>query len=121
MTEISFRQLIADAHKVAADHGFWDDDYSTRTMMLAEKIALIHSEASEALEALRAGEPDYWVRYGNDPKAGKPEGIVSELIDVIIRAADTLGYIMPPDEVEMAYTAKVNYNKSRGYKHGKKF
>lgn len=114
----NFRELIHDSHEVAWKHGFWDTatDSTSRSMMLAEKIALIHSEASEALESIRAGEPDYWIRDN-----GKPEGVVSELVDVIIRTADLLGWLVPPDEAETAYEAKMAYNKSRPYKHGKEF
>lgn len=108
--------MIRDSHKNAVEHGFWDASSDTRTTMLAEKLALVHSEVSEALESLRKGEPDYWIRDN-----GKPEGMVSELIDTIIRSADILGFLMSPDDVETAYVAKAAYNKQREALHGKLF
>ena len=119
--EVTLRQLVSESHSIAAEHGFWHNDTTSRSLLLAEKIALVHSEASEALEALRAGEPDFWIREEGDPKAGKAEGIVSELIDTIIRCADILGALMPADEVETAYIVKREYNKGREFKHGKQF
>lgn len=116
MSEVTFRDLINESHNIARAHGFWQDQDGSRTLVLAEKLALIHSEVSEALESLRHGEPDFWIRDG-----GKAEGIVSELIDTIIRCADTLGFLLPADEVETAYIVKRDYNEKREFKHGRKF
>jgi hypothetical protein len=51
-----------------------------------EKVALIHSELSEALEDLRVGRIATVVS-----ESGKPEGAVSELADVVIRIGDFWG------------------------------
>lgn len=51
-----------------------------------EKIALIHSELSEALEDYRVGKMVTVCRAD-----GKPEGFPSELADVVIRVYDLLG------------------------------
>jgi len=45
--------IIDHAHRIALEHGWWDNPRSD-----TEVIALIHSELSEALAVLRDGNPD---------------------------------------------------------------
>jgi NTP pyrophosphatase (non-canonical NTP hydrolase) len=49
---------------------------------------------------------------------GKPEGIPIELADVIIRICDTCGQY--GIDLDRAIRLKMEYNKTRPYKHGKK-
>ena len=79
---------------------------------IAAKLALIHSEVSEALEALRDG--DLALRI--DLERGKPEGLESELADVLIRTldlAEALGM-----DMGKTMSVKMAYNEGRPYKHG---
>jgi NTP pyrophosphatase (non-canonical NTP hydrolase) len=76
-------------------------------------LCLIHSEVSEALEALRIG--DMYHFEGSD---SKPEGIASELADVIIRVLDlseALGI-----DIGQAIIDKMRYNERRAHRHGGK-
>lgn len=89
------------------------------------KMALIHSEVTEAVEAILAN--DYKQTGGGyrDPKTGetletisKPEGAVVELADVVIRIMDWCG--RKELGLESAIRAKVTYNQTRPHRHGGK-
>ena len=108
--ELTLNGLVKTAHKAAADKGFWDT-----TPNLGEKIALIHSELSEALEEVRAGHAPDEV-YEVD---GKPEGLPIELADAVIRIADLCGYY--GIDLNAVVHQKLLYNRARPTKHGKQF
>lgn len=100
---------IKEAHQNAVEHGWWE-----KPKAFGEQIALMHSELSEALEEHRDGKSFTDVYYKGD----KPSGIPIELADVVIRIFDTCGYY--GIDLEAAIIEKMNYNKSRPYKHGGK-
>ncbi len=105
---IEFNAVAQEVNNIAVDKGWWEGDRNE-----GELIALMHSELSEALEAIRKGNPP-------DDKIPEFTGVEAELADVIIRIMDLAaakGY-----RVGEAVVAKINYNKNRPYKHGgKKF
>ena len=77
-----------------------------------ELIALIHSEVSECLE---------YLRHDNPASDHVPEisGAEEELADVIIRIMD-IAYNKKWN-IPKALFLKMEYNKTRPYRHGKKF
>lgn len=96
------------------DHGFGKQTP-------AEDIALMHSELSEALEEMRTGPAagrKINETYYNADKPTKPEGVPSELADVIIRI---LGFCERNEiAIGEAVLEKMAYNNSRPFMHGNK-
>lgn len=122
---------------MAAEHkGFHEDrpDYGPElTNWQGNKLMLIVSEAVEAHDEIRTGHVAYETRYldkdgtayqvqehdFNKAPMFKPEGVPSEIADVVIRSADfawTEGFDLAEIIIE-----KLEFNATRGHKHGKQF
>ena len=105
----TFNSLSSDIHDWAKRKGFWQSGQERND---GEMIALMHSELSEAVEAIRHGNPP-------DDKIPEFSGYEAELADCIIRIMDTAA--ARGLRVAEAIVAKMAYNESRPYRHGKKF
>ena len=105
---MTITELVHAAHKLSLEKGWYDEG----VVNIPEKLALIHSEVSEALECYRNGEMT--TRF----KDGKPEGFPIELADIVIRIADLCGYL--GINLDEAVRYKGDYNSNRPYRHGGK-
>lgn len=82
---------------------------------VVSKLALVTSEASEAIEEIRDGQPLARTYHRDD---GKPEGVPSELADILIRVLDLAN--MLAIDIDAIVTEKMAYNAGRGRMHGGK-
>ena len=97
-------------------NGWREGDMTTADKQIV-MLALIGTEVAEAIEEIRAGR-HVTDRYFSDEDSRKPEGVPSELADVVIRAldcADAWGI-----DLENVIEEKLAYNETRGYRHGGK-
>ena len=103
-----FNEKAKEAAQVALDHGWVVKDTPEDK---AVKIVLMHSELSEALEAVRQGNPQ-------SEKIPEFTLLEEELADVVLRIMN-FGHQLNL-RVSEAIIAKDEYNEGRPYKHGGK-
>lgn len=109
-------EMQRTCHARAVMHGWYDGSEEVTPDRFGSRIALICSEASEALEAYRDGVADNVDEW---PSGAKPVGVASELADVVIRVFDLAEWM--GIDLGAALVAKHFYNGTRSYRHnGKK-
>ena len=82
VTDYGLDALAAVLHETAKEKGFWDEEINYN--VIGNKLALVHSEVTEVLEAIRKNKGS--------------ENTVEEMADVIIRLLDLYAAMMslPP-------------------------
>lgn len=128
MTDTSWaaiKHLQNEVHENAVAKGFWDG-VTINNEFIGNKLMLIVGEVAEAHEELRRGvnpTETYYPHKPHDPsfRGGpyKPEGVPSELADVVIRAFDLAGGL--GIDLAKAIYEKHEYNTTRERLHGKSF
>ena len=112
----SWEAVAKIVHKMAVDHGFWSFPEGHERNK-GEALALIHSELSEALEAVRDEDGTY---KPMDKHLPHRESVTVELADAMIRImdfAEGFGY----KDLPIVIMEKIRYNSNRPKRHGKKF
>lgn len=109
LTEYGLDALSAVLHETAREKGFWEGQYNHDKV--GNKLALVHSEVTEILEAIR--------------KSKGSEKVVEEMADVIIRLLDIYAAMRNEEEVihslDEVLQNKININKERQRLHGNLF
>lgn len=108
-TDYGLDAFAAVLHESALEKGFWDGEITYDK--IGNKLALVHSEVTEVLEAIR--------------KDKGSEEIVEEMADVIIRLLDLYAAMINEGFVEHSLDEvmdnKINKNKERQRLHGNLF
>lgn len=91
---MTIEELCRRSHDIAVAKGWHEQGRS-----LGETVALFHSEVSEALECFR--DPSHQPGDAWHSEGGKPEGMVFELADLLIRIGDTAKDMEIPVDVKL--------------------
>lgn len=129
-------ELAKQAHENAVDKGFYEaeldvciEQVELTHLMTAKRLALIHGEVSEALEADRKGcyakmhadqlmdqsDRAFKEAYSDWIKGSFEE----EIADILIRVFDLAAW--KGIDLDAHVAAKMRYNSLREHKHGKKY
>jgi NTP pyrophosphatase (non-canonical NTP hydrolase) len=102
-------RLAELTHDTAKEKGFWDGEYNYDK--IGNKLALVHSEVTEVLEAIRKDKGQV--------------AIVEEMSDVIIRLLDIYQAMKEHGDItvslEKILRDKMKKNRDREKLHGNKF
>lgn len=116
----TIENLVRRAHRAAVAAGWYDPPKTD-----GEALLLIHSEISEATEEWRKGTPPVYVEDADghpilwsEGMDKKPEGMLIELADAVLRIADLCG--AKDWDLEAAIELKLAYNLTRSHRHGGK-
>lgn len=130
---MTIKEWQQEVHQGARDRGWYDGELGERSpVRITSMLALIHSEASEAVEDVRAGQMETTLcptrlypasayldwESSPPPQPLRPEGFPSELADIMIRCMDLAEWL--GIDLEEQIRIKNEYNRTRGTRHGGK-
>ena len=105
---MNFDEISIELHQTARSKGFYDRLDMTDFNSQAKQLAMIHSEVTEVLEALR--------------KEKGEEAVVEEIADILVRAFDFYEALYRANVVtsslQQVFNEKVGINKERPRMHG---
>lgn len=123
--DINFKSFANEIHNNNVQKGFYDEKRETGTLLM-----LIVSELAEAMEADRKNKKanrqiswenfDFSKQYDRDIFENNiKNSFEDEIADTIIRLFDLVGYM--GIDIDWHIKQKLEYNKTRPYKHGKNY
>ena len=121
---MKIKDLCKEAHSISKEKGFYDlfDNGDIKPRNSSELLMLIVTELSEACEALREKNRQVYLKeLGNKEILSKWEKdtFEDEIADTFIRLADLCGAMNI--DIEWQIKKKLEFNRTRPYKHGKEF
>jgi NTP pyrophosphatase (non-canonical NTP hydrolase) len=106
---MSLDLMARQVHLIAKSKGFWDGEVTYDK--IGNKLALVHSEVTEVLEAIRKDQGQ--------------EKVVEEMADIIIRLVDLYQAMVNTgqikDSLDFILDKKIMKNMERPALHGNKF
>jgi len=112
-------RVAYDVHRVNVDNGWWEDRMAITAahpkgmhQVVLAALALVTTEISEAVEAIRKHDPTTWAN------TKEKDTFARELAGATIRIMDLAAWTGV--DLGEAIRAELEANKARGYKHGGK-
>lgn len=107
--QIDLDQVAFNIHQNAVEKGFWEPNTEdNHTVFYLKQLAMVHSEVSEVLEAIRKEKGDYEV--------------VEELADILIRVLDLWAGLYEDEYTKESLQShllmKMDKNTTRAQMHG---
>lgn len=104
----NFDEISQELHETAVSKGFYDELDMSEFNSQAKQLAMIHSEVTEVLEALRKSQGE--------------RAVVEELADILIRVYDMYGALQEAGVTSLSldevFADKTAINKERPRMHG---
>lgn len=102
----------SEFHEVAVEKGFWSNYDDAPNEFICTKLALVHSEVTEVLEAIRKDKGE--------------EEVMAEIADILIRTMDLYAglnekFFTEQQSLDFAVRLKMEKNTGRSPLHGNKF
>ena len=105
---MNFDEVSTELHQTARSKGFYDRLDMTDFNSQAKQLAMIHSEVTEVLEALRKDKGE--------------KAVVEEIADILVRSFDFYESLFQAGVVSLSlqevFNEKVGVNKERPHMHG---
>lgn len=109
----NLNDLATLCYDIAEANGWHDTPREFGTVLM-----LVVTEVAEAMEAWRNGDDDSVVSKEFITDDGKPEGVPSEMADILIRVLHICAIY--GIDIREAMKQKMAYNAGRSYRHGNK-
>lgn len=106
----TINELVAEAHAYSISNGFWKANSD-----IGNKLMLIVTELGEFFEKYRKDD------FSPDEHCPEFTNQTIEIADAMIRIFDLAGRLGIGNHLQEAIEAKMAYNNTRPYLHGKKF